>query len=173
MARIARVVGIDPGITGSVVVLHAESGELARAIRTPVLMDNTKKVYDLGLMREVLRAAHRDAEKEKGTTIVGLEKVHSLPRDGRVGAFRFGMGYGMWQGLLSGLFLPYTEVTPQRWQGRMLAGYPRGTHTKTSAVTVAKNLFPTIPIEHKADWGMADAALIAEYTRREHRGGEV
>lgn len=172
MARLCRVIGIDPGITGAVVVLHAD-GELARALRTPILMEKTKKVYDLGLMREVLRAANFEAEKEGGTAIVGLEKVHSLPRDGRVGAFRFGMGYGMWQGLLSGLFLPYTEVTPQRWQGRMLAGYPRGNQTKTSAVTVAKNLFPRIPIEHKADWGMADAALIAEYTRRQHLGGDI
>ena len=172
MARLCRVVGIDPGVTGAVVVLSA-SGELERSLRTPILMDKGKKVYDLQLMREVLRAANKKSEKEGGTTVVGLEKVHTLPRDGRVGAFRFGMGYGMWQGLLSGLFLPYVEVTPQRWQGQMLAGYPRGEQTKTSAVTVAKNQFPNIPIERKADWGMADAALIAEYTRRQHLGGDI
>jgi hypothetical protein len=172
MAKLCRVVGIDPGVTGAVVVISA-SGELERALRTPILIQKGKKVYDLQLMREVLRAAHKRSEKEGGATVVGLEKVHTLPRDGRVGAFRFGMGYGMWQGLLSGLFLPYTEVTPQRWQGKMLAGYPRGEQTKTSAVTVAKSQFPNIPIEHKADWGMADAALIGEYTRRQHLGENI
>ena len=172
MAKLCRVVGIDPGVTGAVVVISA-SGELERALRTPILIEKGKKVYDLQLMREVLRAAHKRSEKEGGATVVGLEKVHTLPRDGRVGAFRFGMGYGMWQGLLSGLFLPYTEVTPQRWQGKMLAGYPRGEQTKTSAVTVAKSQFPNIPIEHKADWGMADAALIGEYTRRQHLGENI
>ena len=172
MARMLRIVGIDPGITGAVVVID-NNGEIKRAIRTPILMEKTKKNYDLSLMREVLRGAQHDAEKEGGTAMVGLEKVHSLPRDGRVGAFRFGMGYGMWQGLLSGLFLPYAEVTPQRWQGRMLAGYPRGDQTKTSAVVVAKSLFPYIPIEYKADWGLADAALIAEYTRRQHLGEDI
>ena len=172
MARMVRIVGIDPGITGAVVVID-NHGEIKRSIRTPILMEKTKKVYDLSLMREVLRGAQHDAESEGGTVMVGLEKVHSLPRDGRVGAFRFGMGYGMWQGLLSGLFIAYLEVTPQRWQGRMLAGYPRGDQTKTSAVRAAKGLFPHIPINFKADWGMADAALIAEYTRREHRGEDI
>ena len=172
MAKLKRVVGIDPGITGAVMVMD-ENGGLQRALRTPILLVKGKKVYDLQLMREVLRGANYEADKEGGTVMVGIEKVHSLPRDGRVGAFRFGTGYGMWLGLLSGLFLPYKEVTPQRWQARMLAGYPRGEQTKTSAVVVSKGLWPHIPIQVKADWGMADAALIAEYTRREHRGEDI
>ena len=172
MAKLKRVVGIDPGITGAVVVLD-DSGDLQRALRTPILIVKGKKAYDLQMMREVLRKAHYEAEKEGGSAMVGIEKVHSLPRDGRVGAFRFGTGYGMWRGLLSGLFLPYTEITPQRWQARMLAGHPRGDQTKTSAVLVSKGRWPHIPIEVKADWGMADAALIAEYTRREHKGEDV
>ena len=172
MARMKRIVGIDPGITGAVVVLD-EEGEIQRALRTPIVIVKGKKAYDLSLMREVLRGAFRDAEKSGGIAMVGIEKVHSLPRDGRVGAFRFGMGFGMWLGLLSGLFIPYTEVTPQRWQGKMLAGHPRGDQTKTSALLVAKSRWPHIPIEVKADWGMADAALIAEYTRREHRGEDI
>jgi len=172
MARLKRVVGIDPGITGAVMVMD-ESGELQRALRTPIVVVKGKKAYDLQLMRDVLRGAHLEAEKEGGSVLVGIEKVHTLPRDGRVGAFRFGMGFGMWLGLLSGLFIPYVEVTPQRWQGRMLAGYPRGDQTKTSAVLVAKGRWPHIPIDAKADWGMADAALIAEYTRREHRGDDI
>ncbi len=172
MTKMTRIVGIDPGIGGAVVVID-QHGEIKRAIRTPILMNKTKKVYDLQLMREVLRGAQHDAEEDGGAVMVGLEKVHTLPRDGRVGAFRFGMGYGMWQGLLSGLFVSYIEVTPQRWQGRMLAGYPRGEHTKTSAVLAAKGLFPHIPINFKADWGLADAALIAEYTRRQHLGEEL
>mgnify|MGYP003114715160 FL=1 len=94
----------------------------------------------------------------------------TFPRDGRVGAFNFGVGYGLWLGLLSALFIPYMEITPQLWQSRMLAGLPRGPKVKASAMRAAKSLFPHIPIGVKADWGMADAALLAEYARRRDQG---
>jgi len=172
MAKVTRIVGIDPGIGGAVVILD-QDGEMSRCMRTPIIIEAGKKNYDLQLMREVLRGAHHDAEKSGGSVLVGIEKVHTLPRDGRVGAFRFGMGFGIWLGILSALFIPYEEITPQRWQARMLAGLPRGPHTKSSAVTASKARFPHIPIGVKADWGIADAALIAEFVRRQHLGKEI
>ena len=66
------------------------------------------------------------------------------------------------------------EITPQRWQARMLAGLPRGPHTKTSAVRAAQSRFPDMPgMDVKANWGVADAALIAAYTRQHHLGGRT
>ena len=164
MAR-SRIIGIDPGITGAVVLLDGD-GAMTQCIRTPVYTDDGKKHYDIPGMREVLmRASH-----EKGEPLAGIEKVGTLPRDGRVGAFNFGVGYGLWLGILSALFIPYMEITPQLWQSRMLSGLPRGPKVKASAVRAAKSLFPHIPIEFKVDWGMADAALIAEYARRRDLG---
>jgi len=161
----SRIIGIDPGITGAIVVLD-DSGSISRCIRTPIYTDGKKKHYDIPGMREVLMRAVHDA----GEPLAGIEKVGTLPRDGRVGAFNFGMGYGLWLGLLSALCIPYIEITPQLWQSRMLAGLPRGPKVKASAVRAAKSLFPHIPIGVKADWGMADAALIAEYARRRDLG---
>ena len=63
------------------------------------------------------------------------------------------------------------EITPQRWQARMLAGLPRGPHTKTSAVRATQSRYPQVDLSVKADWGIADAALIAAYTRHHHLGG--
>lgn len=164
MAR-SRIIGIDPGITGAVVVLDGD-GAIAQCIRTPIYTDNGKKHYDIPGMREVLMRAAR----EPGEPLAGIEKVGTFPRDGRVGAFNFGVGYGLWLGLLSALFIPYMEITPQLWQSRMLAGLPRGPKVKASAMRAAKSLFPHIPIGVKADWGMADAALLAEYARRRDQG---
>lgn len=156
------ILGIDPGITGGLAVLNAH-GTFGWGCRTPVLQGK-KREYDIPSMCSVLMRAATDYEE----ILIGIEKVHSLPRDGRVGAFSFGRGYGLWLGLLTGLALPYIEITPQRWQAKMLAGLPRGPHTKTSAVRAAQARFPSIPITAKADWGIADAALIAEYTRHHH-----
>ncbi len=152
-------IGIDPGITGAVVVL-AETAPIC-AIRTPVF-GSGKREFDLPEMARVLEEARTEYELVR----VGIEKVGTMPRDGRVGAFNFGRGYGLWLGLLAGMGLSYVEVPPQRWQAKMLAGLPKGPKTKTSAVQRCKSLFPTIDLRVKADWGIADAALIAEYTRQ-------
>lgn len=160
-------IGIDPGIGGAITLID-EHGALLWAHRTPTIAPSkgSKREYDIPQMRDLLTCAFTSVD----TLVVGIEKVHSLPRDGRVGAFSFGCGYGLWLGLLAGIAIPYMEIPPQRWQATMLAGLPRGPHTKTSAVRASKALFPTIPIKAKADWGLADAALIAEYTRRKHAG---
>jgi len=147
-------------------VVLDRSGDIVQALRTPIYMEKGKKHYDISGMREILMRT----TCEDGSPLAGIEKVGTLPRDGRVGAFSFGVGYGLWLGLLSGLYIPYMEITPQGWQSRMLAGLPRGPQVKASAVRAAKSLFPYIPIGVKADWGIADAALIAEYARRKDTG---
>ena len=159
--------GIDPGITGGIVVIRND-GLLDNAFRTPVITDKGKKHYDIPLMV----AAVVEAKERCDHLVAGIEKVGAMPRDGKVGAFSFGKGYGIWLGILGALQIPYAEVPPQRWQARMLAGLPRGPHTKTSAVQRSKSLFPNLPLKVKADWGMADAALIAEYIRRVRNLGE-
>lgn len=160
-----KVMGIDPGITGGVVCL-SQDGFLDYALRTPCLAVSGKRHYDLPGMVEAINSVARTTPE----LLVAIEKVGAMPRDGKVGAFSFGKGYGIWLGILSALGIPYLEVTPQRWQSRMLSGLPRGPQTKASAVLRSKSLFPELPIKVKADWGMADAALIAEYARQTHQG---
>ena len=161
---IQHFVGIDPGLTGAIVSLFGD-GRLCWAYRTPIITAGKGgREFDLPAMRRLLIEGKHSPPDD---TLVGIEKVHTFPRDGRVGAFNFGRGYGMWLGLLAGLRIGHIEITPQRWQATLLAGLPRGPHIKVSAVKAAKGLWPNIPIVAKADWGMADAALIAEYTRRQ------
>jgi len=88
-------------------------------------------------------------------------------------SFNFGMGYGMWIGIVVGLGLPYELVTPQRWQKEMLAGMQGG---KDASCIRAQELFPEAdlrlgPRSKKLHDGRADALLLAEFGRRTH-GGE-
>jgi len=89
--------------------------------------------------------------------------VHSMPKQGVASSFSFGRGLGLWEGLLTGLDLPYQKVTPQRWQGLLLAGQPKG---KGSSIVVAKGLFPSVRMDRVKDHGLADALLLSEYARR-------
>lgn len=142
-------------------------GGLVASRRTPILDTGGRREYDIP---EMLQCIQYDVAHEYGEIYCGIEKVGTMPRDGRVGAFNFGKGYGIWLGLLAATRTPYAEIQPQRWQSKMLAGLARGPQTKVSAVTAAKSLFPDLPIKVKADWGMADAVLIAEYARRQRQG---
>ena len=161
------IVGIDPGLTGGIAFISTDGTGIAVASqRTPILSVGGKRDYDIPGMRRTL------CDHPYEIKMVCIERVHTLPRDGRVGAFRFGTGYGIWLGMIGALQLPSMEVTPQRWQATMLAGLPRGPKTKVSAVRASTSLFPTLPLKVKADWGIADAALLAEYARRKLIGAK-
>lgn len=162
-----KFIGIDPGLGGAVVIMNDSVVESVHRTPTVAIGKGAKRQYNVPAMREILEVATAD------DTLVAVEKVAAMPSDGKAGAFRFGMGYGLWLGLLAGLRLPHLDVLPQRWQARMLAGHPRGPHTKTSAVAAFTALFPSIPLAVKADWGIADAGLLAEYARRIHRGDRI
>jgi crossover junction endodeoxyribonuclease RuvC len=164
MTIAAATIGIDPGVTGGIVVLADQLP--VTACRTPILPGAGRKQYDVPGMARLLESALRDFK----TVRAGIEKVGAMPRDGRVGAFTFGRGYGLWLGLMAGLGVSYTEIQPQRWQSRMLAGLPKGPHTKVSAMQRCQALFPEIELRAKADSGIADAALIAEYLRQMNNG---
>jgi hypothetical protein len=49
---------------------------------------------------------------------VWLEKVHTMPGEGPVGAFSFGRTYGLIRGICCANFLPINDVTPQNGRAR-------------------------------------------------------
>lgn len=158
-------IGIDPGLGGALAVL-LDDGSMLYATRTPIIAGTggAKKQYDIPQMVQLVK----DWTASYHPAFVAIEKVGAMPHDGVTSSFRFGQGYGLWLGIMAALGLSVIDVRPQVWQKQLLEGMPRGKAVKTSAVTRSKALWPTIPIKYKADWGMADAALIAETARRNH-----
>ena len=79
--------------------------------------------------------------------------------------FNFGKGFGLWLGILAGLGIPHTLVTPQAWKKEMM----QGMGDKDAARIRAQELFPHCvdSLSRKKDIGRADALLIAEYGRRQ------
>ncbi len=163
----AVCIGIDPGVTGGICVVNAATGRMMAAQRTPILPVTGKKQYNAAAMRDILLNGMYEVR------LATIEKVGVHPHDGKVGCFNFGVGYGLWIGLMVALSIPHIEVSPQRWQARMLAGLPRGGSSKASAMRAANSLFPTLELTVKADSGIADSALIAEFGRRIQTGKEV
>lgn len=159
-----RYIGIDPGLDGAVGVISGDSPHIAVVNDTPTAVvkgRGTKRVYLPQAMTAILEAYIDDRY-----TVVLIEKVHAMPRQGVTSSFSFGHGLGLWEGICAGLGLSYDFVTPQSWQGTMMDGMGKA---KDASRVVALRLFPHLAetLSRKRDHGRADALLIAEYRRRQ------
>lgn len=162
--------GIDPGRTGALVVLD-DRGSLLLAKRVPLVGKEFDEPEMVRLLTEFAIAG------------CAIERVSAMPGQGVTSMFTFGAGFGLWRGMLAALRIPYELASPQTWQKAMLQGRSSGGDEpdkakrlairKASCVAAAKALWPAIPIRVKADYGMADAALMAEWGRRRHAGVEA
>lgn len=147
--------GIDPGMQGGIAILYPD--DLCISVMPEIDSDWT-------WFREIVRAYGARSFH------AFVEKVHSMPKQGVASTFKFGTGFGFVRGLLVGLCVPVTLVTPQKWQSAMLAGENKD-DKKSASRAVAARLWPDISFlkssrSIKPHDGMCEAALIAEYGRR-------
>lgn len=162
-------VGIDPGLDGAVATIGPDGA--ASVYDTPTLLVGKKRVIDAKAAAgrlSLVAVPSLPFECWAGTELdprilIGLERVHTMPKQGIVSAFSFGTGYGVWLGVLAAYGLPHELVTPQAWKKVMLAGAPK---EKDSSRQKAIQLFPGVDLHLKKHHGRADALLIAEYLRR-------
>jgi crossover junction endodeoxyribonuclease RuvC len=149
------IIGIDPGVTGAIAFLE-DDGSFVEVFDMPTKVVGKKNFVNPQELTESL-----DGSDWYSRATVFLEKVHSMPGQGVASMFNFGMGYGIIQGVLAGLGMECTLVTPQGWKKRAgLIG-----QDKDKARLLAIGLFPEAAdqLQRKKDIGRADALLIAEF----------
>jgi len=164
--------GIDPGKDGAVVFLDVD-GQIVDKIKTPILKASTRggkkqgrDEYDIVGMKSILSQDRPDS------ILITVEKTQAFPSSmgGSAANYQRGFSFGLWQGLMVGLGIPYQVVTPQAWQKVMLAGIA-SSDTKQAALIAAQRLWPTAnwrksDLAKKADEGFVDAALIGMFGLR-------
>ena len=157
--------GFDPGKTGAMVALD-EEGRLLQFSRFPLIAAGKKKELHIYEMAAWVGELDFDHGRMTRATI---EKVHAMPGQGVTSMFSFGRSLGIIEGIIAGKGIPRTYAAPRTWQATMLAGKPKGKDSKHSAALAAVELWPELSklMQVKANWGIADAALIAEYGRRQ------
>lgn len=162
------VAGIDPGKGGAIVWLVLEGCvvQAASGWRTEERFVAGKE-YALPAMRAALCVIAPD--------LVVLEAQQAMPATlrgralGSASTASIMRGFGLWEGLLAGLQIPYRVVRPSVWTRAMLAGAPGG--GKARAVAVAGRLLPQLDLTpgrlRVPHSGIADAACLALYGARE------
>lgn len=105
--------------------------------------------------------------RELAPSLVIIEKVHSMPKQGVASTFKFGMGYGLVIGICDALSLPYRLVTPQTWKKAVLSGTAKD---KDAAINFVRRAYPGVDLApgrlRVPHDGIADAVCLAEYGRQ-------
>lgn len=154
------IIGIDPGLDGAIACLTDKG---IRLYPMPTIKLDKGRQVDAYQLAAALQIEALTGDR----CYVILEKVHAMPKQGVTSMFNFGMSYGICLGVIGGLGLSHRLVRPQEWQASILKGYAKG-----SEEAVAKGLWPNAcwlasDKCRKPHSGLIDAALIAEFGRRE------
>lgn len=151
-----RILGIDPGLSGALAFFDSYDGSV-RVVDMPTLNVGAggKRVISEHALHRALLANLQHAD------VAFLEKVGTRPGEGAVGAFSFGLGYGLIRGLLVAVGITIYDVTPQVWKRHH--GIASGA-SKDASRALCQRKFPKSDLfDRVKDDGRADAALIACY----------
>lgn len=138
--------GIDPGRGGGIAVIR-EDGSVATS------------VFDEAGYKSILQSLN-------GSSLVIVEDVHAMPKQGVTSMFNFGFNKGWILGVLYALGIPTQLVSPQKWKRAFgLDGDKQKSIACASRLFPNANLFAT-PRCKKSHDGICEALLMAEYGRR-------
>lgn len=164
------VIAMDPGQKGAAVMLDMD-GQPVEAIAA----DEPGGYYEHKLMSGGRLAAWlRQVSDGRDVVLVVLEKAQTRPRESTRSALTTGEAYGVMKGVVETLGLPLMEVTPARWCRAIHGqGVKKSADRKARSVRLAEQRMPRLKLtwgrRRKAHDGLADAACIALYARRQVR----
>ena len=153
------IIGIDPGISGSICFL--DNGKILDVIEMPIMTDgkkNKKQVNGSQVYNEITK---RIKQFEKNQIRVVIEHVSAMPGQGVTSMFNFGQSFGILKGICTAMQLPMYFVRPTKWKKY----FNLLNSEKDASRTRAIEIFPyfSSQLSRKKDSNKADAILIASF----------
>ena len=153
------IIGIDPGISGSICFL--DNGKILDVIEMPTMTDgkkNKKQVNGSQVYNEITK---RIKQFEKNQIRVVIEHVSAMPGQGVTSMFNFGQSFGILKGICTAMQLPMYFVRPAKWKKY----FNLLNSEKDASRTRAIEIFPyfSSQLSKKKDSNKADAILIASF----------
>ena len=153
------IIGIDPGISGSICFL--EDGIIKDVLEMPTMTEgkkNKKQVNGSQIYNEIF---FRIKTSEKKNIKVVIEQVSAMPGQGVTSMFNFGQSFGILKGICSAMQLPIYFVRPAKWKKY----FNLINSVKDASRTRAIEIFPYFSsnLSKKKDSNKADAILLASY----------
>ena len=153
------VIGIDPGISGS--ICFFQDGKIIDVVEMPTMTDgkkNKKQVNGSQIFNEI---SERIKKIDKKDIRVIIEQVSAMPGQGVTSMFNFGQSFGILKGICSAMQLPMYFVRPAKWKKY----FSLINSEKDASRTKAIEIFPYFSsnLSRKKDSNKADAILIASF----------
>tara|TARA_B100001142_G_scaffold151399_1_gene152053 strand:+ start:2732 stop:3226 length:495 start_codon:yes stop_codon:yes gene_type:complete len=153
------VIGIDPGISGS--ICFFEDGKILDVIEMPTMTEgkkNKRQVNGSQIYNEILRRVN-GIDKQKIRVVI--EQVSAMPGQGVTSMFNFGQSFGILKGICSAMQLPMFFVRPAKWKKYFNLINSQKDASRTKAIEI----FPyfSSQLSKKKDSNKADAILIASF----------
>ena len=153
------IIGIDPGISGSICFL--QDGKILDVIEMPTMAEgkkNKRQVNGSQIFNEISKRIHRISKQD---IRVIIEQVSAMPGQGVTSMFNFGQSFGILKGICSAMQLSMYFVRPAKWKKY----FGLINSEKDASRTRAIEMFPyfSSQLSKKKDSNKADAILIASF----------
>ena len=153
------IIGIDPGVSGS--ICFFQDGKIKDVLEMPTMVDgkkNKKQVNGSQIFNEI---TERIKKTDKKNVKVVIEHVTAMPGQGVTSMFNFGQSFGILKGICSAMQLPVYFVRPAKWKRY----FNLINSEKDASRTRAIEIFPyfSANLSRKKDSNKADAILIASF----------
>ena len=152
------IIGIDPGISGSICFL--KDGRIQDVIEMPTMTDgkkNKRQVNGSQIYNEIIKRVNNSERQIR----VVIEQVSAMPGQGVTSMFNFGQSFGILKGICSAMQLPMYFVRPAKWKKY----FNLINSEKDASRTKAIEIFPYFSghLSRKKDSNKADAILISSF----------
>ena len=159
------IIGIDPGISGSICFL--EEGKILDVVEMPTMSEgkkNKRQGNGSQIYNEILNRIHKI---DKQNIRVVIEQVSAMPGQGVTSMFNFGQSFGILKGICSAMHLSMHFVRPAKWKKYFNLIKCEKDASRTKAIEI----FPyfSTNLSKKKDANKADAILIASYFYETYR----
>ena len=153
------IIGIDPGISGSICFL--QDGKIVDVVEMPTMTEGKKNKKQVNGSQIVNEISEKIKELDKREIKVVIEQVSAMPGQGVTSMFNFGQSFGILKGICSSMQLPMYFVRPAKWKKYFNLINSEKDASRTKAIEV----FPYFSSElsRKKDSNKADAILIASF----------
>jgi crossover junction endodeoxyribonuclease RuvC len=153
------VIGIDPGISGS--ICFFQDGKINDVVEMPTMTEgkkNKKQVNGSQIFNEI---SYRTKKIDRKDIKVVIEQVSAMPGQGVTSMFNFGQSFGILKGICSAMQLPMYFVRPAKWKKY----FNLINSEKDASRTRAIEIFPyfSSQLSRKKDSNKADAILISSF----------
>ena len=159
------IIGIDPGISGS--ICFFEDGKILDVVEMPTMAEGKKNKRQVNGSQIYNEISKRSLNIKNQEIRVIIEQVSAMPGQGVTSMFNFGQSFGILKGICSAMQLPMFFVRPAKWKKYFNLINSQKDASRTRAIEI----FPyfSTQLSKKKDSNKADAILIASFYYETHQ----